>query len=96
MDLLSPDKIIHILLYGVLQYLIVQNLFLIKKFSFSKSILIATLITTPLAALTEILQGILPIKRCMSQYDFIANVMGILLAILILYRQNKKAESPME
>ena len=97
-DWMRPDKVIHILLFGVFFYLLSKGT--AKKIGAVKlaikRILALLLIGIVFAALTEILQAKLFIHRNGSLYDFIANVIGCLIGLSIYLILTKKKQIKLE
>jgi len=89
---LRPDKIIHIFLYGVFFYLLLNSTAkqLNTAFLGVKHILILLTVGIIFAALTEILQAKIFINRDGSLYDFIANMIGVLAGLTIYLVTSKK------
>ncbi len=90
---LSPDKIVHVFIFGVQTFLVLfafrlQYLSGTNRFIY-KSTLVS--ITIVFALLTEILQVYVFVGRDGNAYDFVANVIGVVVGLLaynLLY--NKK------
>ncbi|MDL2315284.1 VanZ family protein [Bacteroidales bacterium OttesenSCG-928-C19] len=89
-SLLQPDKIIHLVSFAGLQFILLLN---IRKYTYWKNILISIFIGLFFGVATEVLQGILPINRTMTIYDMIANAAGILLGFLFWRATAKKIET---
>lgn len=96
-DWLSPDKAIHVFIFGIQAFLV---LFAFNKQYLSSNIrliyiTVILLVVTVFALLTEVLQAYVFIGRNGNVYDFIADVIGVgvgLLAYLLLLNK-KKANS---
>jgi len=76
-NLFSPDKLIHLFIFGVLAYLLLSGS--VKHFRDKGTRGIKTaplLITLFTGILTELMQALLPIGREASIYDTIANFTG--------------------
>lgn len=84
--LLQPDKLVHLVIFGVLNFLLLSNL----KIRNRKKVILCFVIGIVLAGGTEILQGILPIKRSMNIYDMIANIIGLFLGFLLWRLSERK------
>ncbi len=88
----SPDKFVHILIYGILLIL------LIRGFQKQYSIIILRLYSKQAALFfgiffglfTEVLQKFVFTGRHASMYDFFANTLGCLLGLLIYNFINRK------
>jgi len=89
---LRPDKIIHIFLYGVFFFLLLNST--AKQLNITvlgiKQVLILLTVGIIFAALTEILQAKIFINRDGSLYDFIANMIGCLAGLTIYLVRSKK------
>jgi len=89
---LRPDKIMHIFLYGVFFYLLLNSV--AKHLNTAvlgiKRLIILLTIGIIFAALTEILQAKIFINRDGSLYDFIANMIGCLAGLTIYLVTSKK------
>ncbi|MAZ94239.1 MAG: hypothetical protein CMF58_07430 [Lentimicrobiaceae bacterium] len=86
-DWLSYDKLIHLFIFGIQVMLLmygirIQNLPKEKKLSNAIIIFISV---TIFAGVTELLQSYVFIRRHGSIYDFLADVCGIIIGILIYY-----------
>lgn len=76
-SLFSPDKIIHLLIFGVLTYLLLKGAFQQYKARKSRYIIAITLVFAGFTAIaTEVLQAVFTIGRDASIYDVIANFAG--------------------
>jgi len=83
------DKLIHLILFGVLTYLLIK-LLLELKINFWLASVISFLLSSGYAIFTEHIQQFIP-GRLYSWYDFGAGIFGSLLAVLFLYYfYNKK------
>jgi polysaccharide biosynthesis protein VpsQ len=80
------DKLVHIILFGVLTYLIINTLIAKNKKLFAIEFLSAFLISLLYAGLSEYLQIFIP-GRNASELDFIAGFIGILLAEIYAYQR---------
>ncbi len=82
---LNPDKIIHLLIFGILTILLIRGFR--KQYSFiflrSYSKQIALIFGIFFGLLTEVLQIFVFTGRNGNVYDFIANALGCLLGLLI-------------
>ncbi len=94
MDLFSPDKITHLLIFGTLCFLTILDLDKQYKRPYLRyhKIKIAFTYSFILGAITEILQSEMNWGRQGSIYDFIANITGGLLGILLYKKIYKKFE----
>ena len=84
---LSPDKIVHFIMFGGLAFFIIYGYrkeYCERDNSYRRNIrLIAFLISVLYGALTELLQIYIFIGRYGSIYDFCADVIGCVLGIFI-------------
>ena len=81
MDLLQPDKLIHVFLFSVFFFLQSRGFALQDFFPFLKKhpVIFAFLFGLTLGAFTEIIQKYFIPMRSGSIYDFIANALGCLI-----------------
>lgn len=96
-DWLGPDKVIHLIVFGILSYsmlwgyrkkILSHDVRYIKK-----SFLLTLLLSVSYGALTELMQKYVFINRFGSIYDFIADAMGCVLgAITFFYYYKKKVK----
>jgi VanZ family protein len=81
MDLLQPDKLVHLFIFGVFVFLQIRGFIsqpvspVIRK----NAAMITILIGLSLGAITELLQLYFVPMRTGSIYDFIANAIGCLI-----------------
>ena len=91
---LSPDKIIHLLIFGILTFLLIRGFQ--KQFSFQKLRLYskqsALIFGIFFGLLTEVLQIFVFTGRYGSMYDFSANTLGCLLGLLFYNLINRKLQ----
>lgn len=91
-SLFSPDKLVHLFIFGVLAFLLLKG----TENQYGKTgnrykILVPLSITILTGISTEILQAMLPVGREASQYDAIANIFGCFAGYLIFRKfKNKK------
>lgn len=94
-DWLGPDKVIHLIVFGMLSYsmlwgyrkkILSHDVRYIKK-----SFLLTLLLSVSYGALTELMQKYVLINRFGSIYDFIADAIGCVLGaiVFILYFKKK-------
>lgn len=95
-DWLGPDKIVHLLMYGVLTFLLLlafkkQSTFLLLK---NFAVIFALTYGIVLGLVMEVMQQYIFIGRSGNIYDFIANTLGC-LAGLVAFNifLNKKLKS---
>lgn len=93
MDLFQPDKIVHLLMFGVYVYLFttgVHKSYPEKKFNM---ILFAAVISGIFyGGLTELLQNYIFISRNCNIYDFIANTAGCFTGVAAIKIRFRKAD----
>jgi VanZ family protein len=80
-DWLSPDKIVHLFIFGMLSFLIIWG-YRIQYFKGEKRYILATasIITSSFyGLLTEVLQKYVFIGRSGNVYDFLADTIGAVL-----------------
>lgn len=82
------DKIFHMLLFGVLAYLILYSL-AAHKIGIKISILISILFSALASAGVEVMQSYVP-GRTVSEYDFYAGLLGIAIFIIFYYVKREK------
>lgn len=75
------DKILHLLIFGFLQFLILLEMHISKIIFTRKRILISLVISISYGMLTEIVQYIFISKRKGSLLDLFADITGIMLAL---------------
>jgi VanZ family protein len=83
-DLLQPDKIVHIGMFGLLFLLLASGSFYKGgKVPISKKLIyIYLFITIALGGIIELLQKWVFIGRSCDIYDWIADIIGVLLALI--------------
>lgn len=93
-DWLGPDKVIHLIVFGMLSYsmlwgyrkkILSHDVQYIKK-----SFLLTLLLSVSYGALTELMQKYVFINRFGSIYDFIADAMGCVLGAIVFFLYFKK------
>ena len=93
-DWLSPDKIIHIIIFAVFSFVTLwgyRNIMLTKNKKYLNRILLLTLLfTISYGGLTEIFQKFVFINRYGSLYDFIADIIGCIWGVIIFLFFYKK------
>ncbi len=91
-DWLSPDKVAHLIFYGTLMYLLLMGFirqYGTREMRFS-IIIVSFFIGIVFGALIEGLQFFVFVGRSGNIYDFVANVIGCLLGILVFWIVLKK------
>jgi VanZ family protein len=81
----GADKLVHLFLFGILSLLIIYSLIEKRKEKFLLVFLFSFLISGMYAAFMEYLQSFIP-TRAASEYDFLAGLIGIILAEAIAYK----------
>jgi len=76
------DKIIHGVIFGILNLLLLRALVLGKGWSMLKGVLLGTLFTGLFGVLDEVHQSFTP-NRMPSEYDVLADVIGACISALI-------------
>ena len=93
-DWLSPDKVIHLIVFGMLSYsmlwgyrkkILSHDVRYIKK-----SFLLTLLLSVSYGALTELMQKYVFINRFGSIYDFIADAIGCVISPIEFFLYFKK------
>lgn len=93
-DWLGPDKVIHLIVFGILSYsmlwgyrkkILSHDVRYIKK-----SFLLTLLLSVSYGALTELMQKYVFINRFGSIYDFIADAIGCVLGAIVFFLYFKK------
>lgn len=93
-DWLGPDKVIHLIVFGMLSYsmlwgyrkkILSHDVRYIKKF-----FLLILLLSVSYGALTELMQKYVFINRFGSIYDFIADAIGCVLGAIVFFLYFKK------
>lgn len=92
-DWLKPDKVVHLLLFGIFVFLFARGLTKQYPTSNSRYIIISSLIIGIFAGgLTELMQKFVFIGRNGNMYDFYADVIGCIIGILVfkfVFRKKK-------
>lgn len=90
-DWLSPDKIVHILLYFVFCFLLQKGI--LKHYHhYKKPLLLGMIFVVIFGGVIELMQHYLFIGRNGNIFDFLANLFGCMLSyLLILYIGRKKS-----
>lgn len=93
-DWLGPDKVIHLIVFGMLSYsmlwgyrkkILSHDVRYIKK-----SFLLTLLLSVSYGAITELMQKYVFINRFGSIYDFIADAIGCVLGAIVFFLYFKK------
>lgn len=98
LDLFSPDKIVHLTIFGLLSFFALNDLdkqYWNNFVRYNKT-KIALIYTVFIGGITEIIQGLMNWGRQASIYDFIANCLGAILGIYLykkLFKIYKKQNS---
>jgi len=92
LDWLSPDKIVHVAIFGILSYLILfgnrQQYLNCKNRSYY--VIVAVLISVVYGLITELLQFYVFIGRNANVYDFYADAIGAIGGGMAYYLQHFK------
>lgn len=82
---LDFDKLVHVGIFGVLHFLLLRGFLLQNQFpSLRKNhFLLATFISADYGVLMEVLQGYVFRNRSFDQFDIMANLIGVVLAMCI-------------
>lgn len=84
MQLFSPDKLVHLVMFGVLSWLLGKAMLLqYSQGSLRYINVVVLLVTSATGITTELLQALLPIGREASIYDAIADVAGGSIAMAL-------------
>lgn len=87
LSLFSPDKIVHLFLFGVFSFLLLHSIHKHKPtIKIGLHVCCTFFIGTIYGSLTEILQFYIFIGRNANPYDALANTIGVLIGILVFYR----------
>ena len=81
------DKVVHLFLFGIFAYLLVYNIYPNKDIlKISSKLILAScfIISVFYAGLAEYWQNFIP-GRTVSEYDFFAGVIGVILFEIIAY-----------
>ena len=93
-DWLGPDKVIHLIVFGMLSYsmlwgyrkkILSHDVRYIKK-----SFLLTLLLSVSYGAITELMQKYVFINRFGSIYDFLADAIGCVLGAIVFFLYFKK------
>jgi VanZ family protein len=93
--LLSPDKIVHIFLFGPFAFLLLRYLFSLPelhskiKFPFLLTLFLGIIYAT----ITELLQFFVFVGRNGNIYDAIADTVGVITGIYIYQKWNRKKDN---
>ena len=87
-SLFSPDKIVHLFLFGPLGYLL-ANYSGTKDFPATKTVIFSLTLGIIYAILTEVLQFFVFVGRNGNVYDAIADTVGLIIGLFIFVRKPK-------
>lgn len=97
LDWISPDKMVHLMMYAVFVFVLLRGLRKQKqKNEISKGLIYSILgIGIAFGGITEVLQNTVFIRRNGNIYDFIADIIGCLIGLMIylVYQRKKNRES---
>jgi VanZ family protein len=89
-DWLSPDKVVHLVIFAVQAYLIIYGMqpqYLNKRQRYLL-VIIGTLATILFGLITEVLQSYVFIGRDGNIFDFLADGLGALIGLVAYYLLN--------
>ncbi len=86
------DKIIHALLFGVFSFLLVYLLADFKDFSNISILFIAFIAGVTYSAAGEFIQIYVP-GRTVSEYDFLAGLLGVFISLIFSYEILKQRKT---
>lgn len=91
---IGPDKIVHLLLFGLFSYLTLwgyrKQLLSVNSSSQIKALLFVLFLTISYGALTELMQKYVFVNRYGSYFDFLADSIGCVLGVIAFYFYLKK------
>lgn len=91
LSLLSLDKIVHIFLFSPFAYLLLRFKYQTVEFNKKREYLLTGFYGIIYAFITELLQFYVFIGRSGNIYDFIADIIGVIIGVLIFnYFVNRK------
>jgi VanZ family protein len=97
LDWISPDKLVHLMMYAVFVFVLLRGLRKQKQqHEISKNLIYSILgIGIAFGGITEVLQNTVFIRRNGNIYDFIADIIGCLIGLMIylVYQRKKNRES---
>jgi VanZ family protein len=93
---LKPDKIVHLILFGVFSYLLLRGFNLQKSYSSinKNAVALALFISIAYGALVEVLQSTLFIHRTGDVRDAIANALGAFIGYWLYKKYSFKINKP--
>jgi VanZ family protein len=91
-DWLGPDKIVHLIMFGTFEYLVLYGFRKQSRFPGLQSgyIFYAMVIGIVFGAFTEVMQRFVFIGRSANVYDFLANTLGCFVGLGVYYVVNRK------
>lgn len=96
LDWISPDKLVHIIMYSVLVFVFLRGL---RKQNSNrgiskKTIYLVLSISIVFGGITEVLQNIVFIRRNGNVYDFLADIVGCAIGLMVylLYQRKKNGK----
>lgn len=96
LDWISPDKLVHIIMYSVLVFVFLRGL---RKQNSNrgiskKTIYLVLSISIVFGGITEVLQNIVFIRRDGNVYDFLADIVGCAIGLMVylLYQRKKNGK----
>ena len=87
LDWLSPDKLVHLFLFGTYTYLLLEGFKRQRRYSFlhKHPVIISLIIGIVFAVFTETMQKLVVSGRNGNVYDFLADILGCLLGYACWY-----------
>lgn len=96
LDWISPDKLVHIIMYSVLVFVFLRGL---RKQNSNreiskKTIYLVLSISIVFGGITEVLQNIVFTRRDGNVYDFLADIVGCAIGLMVylLYQRKKNGK----
>lgn len=92
LDWISPDKLVHIIMYSVLVFVFLRGFRKqgSKRDISKKTIYIVLSISIVFGGITEVLQNILFIRRNGNVYDFLADIVGCAIGLIVYFLYQRK------
>jgi VanZ family protein len=93
---LDFDKLVHVLIFGVLQFLLLRGFALQGRFPLLRKnhFLFATFISADYGVLMEVLQGYVFRNRSFDVFDIMANLIGVAVVTVLWMTILKKRMKP--
>lgn len=96
MQWLSPDKIVHLIMFGAFSFLIIwgyRDTYIANAAAGKRLTIMALVLGTAYGALTEYLQYAVFVNRSGNIFDFMADTLGAVLGTLLFglcYKKKRK------